>query len=814
MAGQGKLRAAWDAIRQDVRYTARTLRRDAGFWVFALLILGLGIGANTAVFSIAQALLFRPLPFHDPERLVWVANTGRSAGLSSVTSRTSNLRDWRRLNRSFEDLAGYFAFFDYGGFTLTGQGEPERLVGVGVTETFLSVLGVQPIIGRGFVPEECVWNGRRAALLTHGFWQRRYASDPAIVGRSITLNDEPTTVVGVLPPAFDFASIFTPGSRIDLLTPFPVSDETDGWGNTLAIVGRLKPGVTGQDAQRELEVINEQLRQADRGRWGLGAAVSPLQEKIIGRFRRAVLLLICAVGVVLLIACTNLSNLLLARASSRRREMAVRSAIGATRFRLVRQMLTESVMLSACGAALGVLVAMAVTKGVAATRAFSIPMLHTVGIDGTALAFTMLIAVGTGLLFGIVPALQVSGRDDHEALKDTSRGSSEGRRGTWTRSGLMVAEVALACILVVGAGLLLRSFLTLLDVDLGFQPDRAAAWRIETGRRFENLAGRLAYHERLMRAVEAVPGVESVGLTDTLPLGRNRSWGVRAKGVTYERGQGPIAFPRMIDSGYLRTMKIPVVAGRDFTHHDSAENQKVIIVNETMGRKLWPGRDPVGQIALVNRDEWHVVGVVSNVRHSSLEQEAESEMYLPITQQPDWGSLDLVVRSRATSAPASSVRAALRAADPGLPVSDAQALDELVDRAVSPRRFVLYVLGAFALAAMALASLGIYGVISYSVGQRMQEFGIRMALGASAADVLARVMLKTLGLTLAGIGLGLLGSVALSKAIASLLYGVTSTDAVTFLAMALVLTVVALIAGYVPARRAARLDLASVLRST
>jgi predicted permease len=808
-------RNGWDPLIQDARYCLRTLRRDLGFALFALLILALGIGANTAVFSIAQALLLRPLPFHEPERLVWVANVGRGGGLSAVTSRTSNLRDWRRMNTSFADLGGYFAFFDYGGYTLSGQGEPERLVGVGVTQTFLPVLGVQPAIGRNFVDEECLWNGRKAALLTHTFWERRFSSNPAVVGQSLTINNEPTTIVGVLPESFDFASIFSPGSRIDLVTPFAVADETDRWGNTLAIVGRLKPGKTVSDAQRELEVINQQLRQDDPKRWGLGAAVSPLQEKITGRFRRAVIVLVCAVCAVLLIACTNLSNLLLARATSRRREMAVRSAIGATRGRLVRQMLTESVLLSACGAVLGILVAAALTKAVASTSALSIPMLHSVGIDRTALAFTVLVAVATGLLFGIVPALQVSGREDHEALKDAGRGTSEGRRGSLVKSALTIAEVALACILVVGAGLLLRSFLTVLDVDLGFQPERAAAWRIETPRRFETPADRLTYHERLIARAAAIPGVEAIGVTDTLPLGRNRSWIATAKGVIYKPGEAPIIFPRMVDSGYRNAMRIPLIAGRDFTDHDSATSEKVIIINETMARRLWPDKDALGQVALVGRNEWRVVGIVANVRHSSLEQEAESEIYFPIKQQNDWGSLDLVVRSRTSSAAlTSSVRAALREEDSALPISEAQTLEDIVERAVSPRRFVVEVLGAFALAAVVLAALGIYGVVSYSVGQRMQEFGIRMALGASNSDVLFRVMTKTLLLTFAGVALGLLGSLALSRAISSLLFGVTATDPITFGGMASILSVVALIAGYVPARRAARADLASVLRSS
>ena len=806
----------WSSVLQDARYAVRTLRRDAGLGIFAVLILGLGIGANTAVFSIAGALVLKPLPFHEPERLAWVANTGRGGGLSSVTLRTSNLRDWRRMNRSFEDLGGYFAFFDYGGYTLTGDGEPERLAGVGVTETFLPVLGVQPRLGRGFLAEECQWNGPPAALLTHRFWQRRFGGDPAIVGRTLTLNDRPTTVVGVLPASFDFASIFSPGSRIDLLTPFPVSDETDRSGNTLAVIGRLRPGVTIEQAQGDLDLINEQLKLADPARWGLGAAVRPLQDQITGRFRRAVVVLACAVALVLLIACANLSNLLLARAASRRTEMAVRSAMGASRGRLVRQMLTESAVLAACGAGLGVLVAFAITSAVAETRAVSIPMLATVGLDGAALAFTAIVAAGTGLVFGLVPALQASGREDHDALKEASRGSTESAGRVWTRAALMVSEVALACVLVVGAGLLLRSFAALIDVDPGFRPERAAAWRIEARWEwFANLEEKVQFYERIVREVERLPGVDSVGLTDALPLGRNRSWGIRARGVVYAEGEAPGAFPRIVDDRYRRTMGIPLVAGRDFTAQDTAANERVMIVNETMARRLWPGLDPIGQVALLyGRQEWRVVGVVGDVHHSSLEQAAENEMYMPMAQQGDYSSMELAVKtSLSPEALAPAVRAALHAVDTRLPAGDFLALSDLVNRSLSPRRFVLQVLGAFALTALALAALGIYGVVSYSVSQRMPEFGIRMALGASPAEVRRRLLARTLTLTGAGVAMGAAGSLALSGLLASLLYGIEPTDPLTFFGVALLLTIVALLAAFVPAWRASRADLASVLRS-
>ena len=806
---------AWDSFSQDVRYTFRTLGREPGFFAIAVLIIGLGIGATTAMFSVINPIMLQQLPFREPERLVRVANTG-TGGLSSVTSRASNLRDWRRLSESFEDLAGYFAFFDYGSYNLVGRGEPERLVGVGVTQNFLELLGVQPQLGRNFVDEECIWNGRPAALLTHSLWERRFGSDPAIVGQAITLNDEPTTIVGVLPASFDFAGVFSPGSRIDMLTPFAVADETDRWGNTLAVIGRLKPGVTIGNAQAELDLINDRLRQQDPARWGLGAAVSGLQEHITGRFRQALLVLVGAVGLVLLIACTNLSNLLLSRAASRRKEVAIRSALGAGRYRLIRQMLTESLVLSGCGAVLGVAIAFAVTRGVSATNAISIPLLHAVQVDATALGFTLIIAVSTGLLFGIVPALQISGAREHDALRDSTRGSSEGKSHAWIRGSLVVSEVALACVLLVGAGLLLRSFVTLLEVDLGFQPEHAVAWRVDASGRFENSepGARVAFYERLVAAFKAVPGVESVGLTDTLPLGRNRGWGIRAKGVDYPEG-GPGAQPRMVDHGYIEAMRIPVIAGRNFNAYDTRDSERVMVINEAAAQRLWPGQNPIGQIAIVgNNREWRIVGVVQNVRHSSLEEESGNEMYMNIRQQGDWGAIDVVVRTKLPlESIAPGIRAALRSLDPTLPTGDFQTLGQIVDRAVSPRRFILMLLGAFTAVALLLASLGIYGVVSYSVNQRTQEIGIRMALGASAADVRRRVLAKTLALASIGIVIGVAGSFVVSRLIASLLYGVAPTDPLTFAVMMLVLTLIALLAGYLPARRASRIDPMSVLRS-
>jgi len=789
------------------------MRRNIGFFLVAVLIIGLGIGTNTAVFSVVNTLLYRPLPFREPERLVWIANTGTDGGLSTVTLRTSNLRDWRTMNQSFEDLTGYFAFFDYMSYILSGEGDPKHVVGVGVARDFLEVLDIQPQLGRNFVEEEDVWNRTSAVILTHSFWQRQYGGDPGIIGRSLLINNESAMVVGVLPTSFDFASVFAPGTRVDFLTTFTISDDTDRWGNTLAVIGRLKPGASIQTAQTELDLINRQLQEAEPNRWGLGAVLTDLSEQITGRFRRSMLVLACAVGLVLLIACTNLSNMLLARASARRREIAIRSAMGASRLRLIRQLLTESLILSCCGAVFGVFIAHSTTKVVAGTQAISIPLLSAVTVDGTALLFTLIAALATGLLFGIVPALQISGANGHDALKDARRGSSQGRGRTWVREVLVISEIALACVLLVGTGLLLRSFVTLMDVYLGFQPENATTWRIETNQQFDSNAEWTAYLRRLVDEVEALPGVESAGLTDTLPLGRNRAWSFRAEGQIYADGEQPIAFPRVVDSGYIGTMQIPLIAGRDFTIYDTGETDQVIIVNESLARRVWPDQDPIGRNILLFRP-WRVIGVVSDVRHSSLEEEAGLEIYLPVAQQGSGFALDLVIRSeQPLESLAPRVAATLGSLDSTLPTGDHRTLEEIVDLAVSPRRFIMLLISAFALIALFLASLGIYGVVAYSVSQQTQEIGIRIALGATAARVQLRIIAKTLILASAGILLGLIGSVALSRLIESLLYGVSPTDPLTMVAMVSLLALISIMAGYLPALRASRIDPMSVIGS-
>jgi len=799
---------------QDAGYALRAIRRDRGFFVFATLIIGLGVGASTAVFSVMSPLLLQPLPFHEPERLVVVDNDAGGGGLSAITSRTGNLRDFRAQARSLVGLAGYNAFFESGGFNLVGSGEPERLVGVGVTHDFLDVLGVSPVVGRSFTREEGMSGGPRAVILTHAFWVERFAASGSVVGTSITLDDVPHEVVGVLPPSFDFSSIFAATTPVDLLLTWFINDETDAWGNTTTMIGRLAPGLTVEAAQAELERIIVGLAEADPARWGLGAVTSRLQERIARPFRAGMLLLSAAAGLVMLIVCVNLSNMLLARSPRRKREMAVRRTLGATRARLVRQLLLESGLVSLSGAIVGVGIAAAATTFVAGSG-LDIPMLASVEVDGAALLFTLAIALLAGLAVGMVPALQVAEGGEAEALAGSSRGSSIGRGGRRLRELLVVSEVAMACVLLVFGGLVLRSFQRVMAVEIGFEPEGVIAWQLSSPRGFDDVRELVAYYDEIVTSVEAVPGVESAGLVDALPLGRNRTWGGRVVGKSYEEGRGESFFPHVVDHRYLATMDIPLVEGRRLMADDDRESALVVVVNETAARTMFPGANAVGQFLNLWYGEVEVVGVVGDVKHRALEIASDNEIYFPIAQLRDFNTLDLVVRTAlAPEGVVAPVRAAIRAADPQMPTEDFRTLDSVVERSVSPRRFTLQLLGAFALSAVLLAGVGIYGVLSYSVTERIPEIGIRMALGESAAGVRSRVVARTLVLTGIGVAVGISASLVGTRLISSLLFGVEPTDPATFVVMVGVLLAVATLSGLIPAIRASRIDSADALRST
>ena len=803
-----------DSFRQDLRYTIRTLRRDRVFTTVAVLILALGIGANVAVFSVVNTILLRPLPFPNPEKLVWIAPSPTKCGFSCETYSADAYEELRAQNHSLTDLAGYFAFSSSDNYRLTGRGEPIPATGIIVTGNFFHVLGLQPALGRLFVEDETRKNAHPVVLLANAFWKRHFHSDPKIVGTDIDLDGHPSTVVGVLPDSFDFGAVFAPGTKVDLFAP-AILDDMRMWGNILTLVGRLKPGVSFAQAQADLRTVAPQLYfntryPQSKGRYQLIPTL--LKEHVSGKLRRSLIMLWSAVGVILLIVCVNLSNLLLARAVSRSKEMAVRSALGAGRMRLVAQLLTESLVLSVAGAILGLVLALSITAFLAHQGSIALPLLGSVRIDGAALAWTVLIAISVAVVFGIVPGLKTAHDNLLESLKDGGQRTSDSHTHERTRAALVISEIALACVLLVSAGLLLRSFVRVLDIDLGFEPARAAAIKVDYN---ENATGeqRSVIFQQIQRRVEAIPGIEAAGFVDYLPLGQNRSWGSpQAKGKTYRPGELPGALVYIVTPGYLRAMGMRV-HGRDFSWEDTSKTQRVIIINQTVARALWPGEDPLGQIAAINGYDHVVVGVIDDVHTSNVEGAAGWQVYFPFTQEGPNGA-KLVVRTKLPPATmATAVLSALRELNPNQPAAEFEPIQHIVDRAVSPRRFFMLLVLSFAALGLTLAALGVYGVISYSVNRRTLEIGIRMALGATHTRVQLDVIRRTLWLAVIGIGMGTIASIAVARGIASLLFGTQPTDPLTFAGMVLLLSAIALLAGYLPARRASRIQPMSALRS-
>ncbi len=810
------MREAWSSsgFVSDFGYALKALRRDPGFFVVSTLIVGLGIGASTAVFSVMSPLMIQPLPFEEPERLVLVENGDGTGGLSGVTSRTSNVRDFRTDVRAFEALGGFNAFFDQSSYNLSGAGEPERLQGVEVTSNLLDILGIEMAAGRNFTEAEGVQDAENTMILTHGFWVRRFGADPEVVGRSLALNDEPFTVVGVLPPDFDFVSVFTPTASADFLLPWPISDYTDSWGNTTTMVARLAPGVSIEAAQDELDSVVAALEQADPERWGLGGRISGLQERIARPFRSGMLLLAAAAGLVMLIVCVNLSNMLLARGPRRRREIAVRRTLGATRGRLIRQLLLESVVMSMAGALVGLALATWATRFVAGSTGLEIPMLSAITIDGRALGFTVCVALLAGLAVGVVPALQVSEGGESEALGGSTRGGGGTRGARKLRELLVISEVAMACVLLVFGGLVVRSFQAVMDVDLGFEAEHAIGWQLASSRVFDTLPEINAFFDEIVANVEAVPGVEAVGLVDALPLGTNRTWGTRVVDKVYpENGPGDFFFPHVIDDRYLQAMRVPLVEGRYFTAFDDEGAPPVVVVNQEAARMLFDG-DALGRRIRMWFGEPEVVGVVGDVKHRALELGSDPEVYFPMRQLWAFQTVEMVVRTQLPpESVVAAVGAAVRQSEAQMPTEDWRTLDSVVETSVSPRRFTLQILVAFALSALLLASLGIYGVLSYSVSERIPEIGIRMALGESAAGVRRSIVAQTLVLAGIGVFVGALVAAVGTRLVSSLLFGVEPTDPATFLGTVAVLLAVSLVSGLIPAIRASRVDSAGALRS-
>lgn len=806
-----------DVLRQDLRFTFRMLRRDSGFAVVAVLILALGIGANIAVFSVVNTILLRPLPFRDPQQLVRIVEKDPKAGESSKTYTADATQDFQQQNHSFQSVSGYFAFSGPDNFKLIGNGQPTPATGLLVADGFFQTLGVEPSLGRLFRPEELVQHAQPAALLSYPFWKRRLAGDRNIVGSTINLNNSSVTVIGVLPETFDFGAVFSPGTKVDLFVPYIMDDFRDD-GNDLALVARLKQGVTLAQAQSETDQLLPQLyfehKHPEYGK-GYTGQLTGLKEYVSGKLRRSLIVLWCAVGLILLIVCVNLSNLLLARAAARSKEFAMRRALGAGRARLVRQLLTESLVLAGAGAVLGLGLAFAILSYLAHQGSIGLPLLAMVRVDATVLEWTLLIAIAAAVLFAAAPGLRMSSGNLQEVLKDSGQGLSEGRKHDRLRSTLVITEIALACVLLVGAGLLLRSFLRVLDIDLGFEASHAAAISVDYDDG-GNAAKRAAIWQEVTSRSLMIPGVESAGISDNLPMSRNRSWGIAAKGEQKKLdGQDflPI-FVYIVSPGYLKAMGMRLVEGRDLTWNDLANDRAVVILNQTVAHKLWPGQDPIGRTAVAGGTDAEVIGVIADVRETGAEDNPGAQMYLPATKQ--WGpeGCYLVLRSKLPPTTlAASVMHTLRNMNPGQPATEFKPIQALVDHATSPRRFFVLLVGTFACLGLLLASLGIYGVISYSVTRQTQEIGIRMALGATQWWVQFDVIWKTLRLALIGVAVGIVASLLLARLIASLLFQTASSDPLTFVAMVAVLGAVALVAGYLPARRASKINPIVALRT-
>ena len=708
-----------ETLMRDLRYAARTLRRDAALTTFAILIIGVGVGASTTVFSVVNALWLRPLPFDDPERLVWIAN-GPSENLSRQAVQAGHVVDLREQSQSLASLAGFSPFYGVGDIRLTGAGEAERVTGVPVTEGFFSLLGVRPLLGRDFTAEECRWGAPRTAIVSHAFWQRRLGAKADVIGASITIDGAPTTIVGVLPPSFDFGGTFTPGRPADLFLPFPLSPETNRRGNTVAVIGRLKPGIDLTTAAVETATAVDRISKTapdvepGRRRNAFRPILSPLQHRISGRFHNMLAVLAAAVGFLMLLVSANISSLLLARASARQQEMAVRMALGAGRARLIRQTIVEGLALSCSGAALGLALAFGGTSLVAHLDGASIPLLQDVRVDRLAMLFIAFVAVLTGVGFGVLPALQASGSAPQDALKDSGRGATGG--GGWMRRTIVVTEIVLVCVLLTGAGLLTRSLSRVLGVDPGFTSENVTSLRVDPSRlEHPTLETRNAYFETVLQHVRSVPGVEAVGLTDALPLGDNfgwRGWTVSARDRVTDPGASANPLVRMIDDRYFSAMRIAMKAGRGFTSDDHSSSGRVVVINEALARELWPEEDPLGRVLRASGRDYRVVGVVNDVRYFALERDTGQEMYMLLTQTGDYQTVDLVVRSAVP--PASlipGIRAALKRADPGLPAVEFRTMEQLVERSVFTRRIIVQLLAGFAGFGLILASLGLYAVI-------------------------------------------------------------------------------------------------------
>jgi predicted permease len=811
-------------LAQDLRYALRAFAKNPGFTVAALLSLAIGIGANTSIFSVANALLLRPLPYKDAARLVILWNRSPGLGIAQDWFSPAQFCDIRNASRTFEQVAIAIGAT----YNITGDGEPERVGAILVSSNLLPMLGATSGQGRLFVAEEDSPGRPPAVILTHGMWVRRYGSDPQLIGKSLIVDGRPHRVIGIMPPSFSLPHEVLPtlygAEQADILLPRPLDSNASQirTHEDYNIVARLRPGVSPRQAQSEMDTLTARLRRDFPDVYppngALTFGVVPLLDDVVGDVRPAVFILWGSVGFVLLIACANVANLLLSRAVARQKEIGVRTALGASRTRIVRQLLSESILLGVCGGALGILFSLWSVNWIHALGTKSIPRLHDVGVDARVLLFTLLLSFVSGILFGLAPALRVARVDLNTTLKDASRGSA-GTSSLWGRGNnarrlLVIAELALSVVLLIGAGLLIRSFSRIQNVAPGFDPKGVLTFDLAlTGRKYSDRPTILNNYRQLWERLSKLPGVTEVGGISALPLSDTLSW----TPITIEGRQPPPgekfinADARHVAANYFQTMKIPLRRGRFFNEHDVPENPRIVIVDEHFAQQYWPNEDPIGKrihiVQMPAANPWQtIVGVVGRVKHESLDSDPRIVFYLSHTQSAR-RAMTVAVRSRTDPASlTSSIKHEMRALDPDLPIYGVRTMEDRTADSLARRRFSELLLAIFSGLALVLAAIGIYGVMAYMVSQGTRELGIRIALGATQRGILALVVRQGMTLAFSGVAIGLIAAFALTRLMSSLLFGVGATDALTFSAIAALLTLVALVASAIPARRASRID--------
>jgi predicted permease len=795
---------------QDLRYAVRALLKRPGFTLVAVATLTLGVGATSAIFSVVNSVLLRPLPYKDSERVVQVWENNLKRGWTRDTISPLNFEDWRTQNRSFDAISAY----EYDGLVLAGGESPERLVGILASSDFFRVLGVEPALGRGFLPGEDRPGAARVVVISSRLWQRRLGARADALGQPLTLNGEAYTVVGVMPQGFEF-----PSRGVDAWVPSldlarPRSD------HFMYSVARLKPSVTLETAQADVDAVARRLAEQYPDTNGNGGVtLVPLHEEVVGKARRGLLLMLGAVALLLLIACVNVANLLLARASGRQKEMAVRAALGASRWRIARQLLTESLLLGVLGGGCGALLSVWSVGLLVTASGGGIPRSQEVTVDARALVFTLAASVLTGLLFGLAPAHNFSAPDLNRMLKEGTKGVAGGRRQSRAQGALVVSEIALALVLLAGAGLLAKSYARLSSVNPGFDADGVLTARVSLSEsRYKEKERQALFFRQVLERVRALPGVKHAGAVSDLPFSGSRtSQSFDIEGHQPAEGElTPTADYRKITPGYLGAMSISLLRGREFTERDDAGAPTVAVVNEAFARRFFPGEEALGKRLLYTEGGRQVpreiIGVVGDLTHESLADERAPEVYVPFAQRPNSWMFLAVRGGGETAALAGSIRAAVREVDAGEPVYGITTMRQRLDQSLAPRRFNAMLLGTFAAAATLLAAVGVFGVLSFQVAERRHEIGIRMALGAQRRDVLKLVVGRGLRLVLVGVLVGLAASLAVTRLMTSLLYGVSATDPATLASISLILVGVAVLASYLPARRATKVDPVTALR--